>query len=261
MGMAREEAASLGTANRDVRLSDRRAPQERATKGISGPIWHDIRSGSAAAILAEIDPPPTMSLLIVRHGETALNAARVLQPADTPLSARGVAQAEALAERLAGHRLALILSSDLPRALRTAQAISARCGSMVQTTPLLRERNFGYLRGRPYDQLPFDPLRMRDAPPNGESGDEFEARVAQAFAEIVRRRAALADDLVVVTHGLVIGAMLARHVELAGELPGHLGNTSLSVIGSVAPYRADLVNCTAHLRDQVGDDSRALSGG
>ena len=204
-----------------------------------------------------------MSLLIVRHGETALNAARVLQPADTPLSARGIAQAEALAERLAGRRLALILSSDLPRALRTAQAISARCGTMVQTTPLLRERNFGDLRGLPYDRLPPDRLSMRDAPPNGESGDEFEARVAQAFAEIVRRRAALADDLVVVTHGLVIGAMLARHVDLAetGELPSHLGNTSLCVIGSVAPHRADLVNCTAHLREQIADDARALSGG
>ena len=34
-----------------------------------------------------------MTLLLIRHGETALNVARVLQPADTPLSARGVAQA------------------------------------------------------------------------------------------------------------------------------------------------------------------------
>jgi probable phosphoglycerate mutase len=204
-----------------------------------------------------------MSLLLVRHGETALNAARVLQPADTPLSARGIAQAEALAERLADRRLALILSSDLPRALRTAQAISARCGTMIQTTELLRERNFGDLRGRPYDSLPRDPLSMRDAPPNGESGDDFEARVALAFADIVRRRAALPDDMVVVTHGLVIGVMLARHVQLAdaAELPGHLGNTSLSVIASVAPHRADLLNCTAHLREQIGDDARALSGG
>jgi len=204
-----------------------------------------------------------MSLLIVRHGETALNAARVLQPADTPLSARGIAQAEALAQRLAERRIALILSSDLPRALRTAQAISARSGTMVQVTPLLRERNFGDLRGQPYDTLPSDPLRMRDAPPNGESADEFEARVAQAFAEIVRRRAGLADDLVVVTHGLVIGAMLARHVDLAGagDLPGHVGNTSLSVIGSIAPHRADLLNCTAHLLGRIDDNARALSGG
>ena len=77
-----------------------------------------------------------MTLLLIRHGETALNAARVLQPADTPLSARGAAQAEALAGRLAAWRgaprepggapLAGILSSDLPRALATAEAIGVR---------------------------------------------------------------------------------------------------------------------------------------
>ena len=61
-----------------------------------------------------------MTLLFIRHGETALNAARVLQPAATPLSARGLAQAQAVAERLAAQRLAGVLSSDLPRALQTA---------------------------------------------------------------------------------------------------------------------------------------------
>ena len=60
-----------------------------------------------------------MNLLLIRHGETALNVARVLQPADTPLSARGIAQAEALASRLASMNVEAIVSSDLPRALRT----------------------------------------------------------------------------------------------------------------------------------------------
>ena len=57
--------------------------------------------------------------------------------------------------------------------------------------------------------------------------------------------------------------MLARHVQLAdtAALPGHLGNTSLSVVAPLAPHRADLLNCTAHLRGQIGDDTRALSGG
>ena len=204
-----------------------------------------------------------MSLLLIRHGETALNAARVLQPANTPLSARGIAQAEALAERLAERRISLVLSSDLPRALRTAQAIAARCCLAVETTPLLQERNFGDLRGQPYDALPVDPLRMRDAPPNGESADAFEARVAAAFALIVHRRATLAGDLAVVTHGLVIGALIERHVALAaGEVrPAHLGNTSLSIIEWQPPHAASLLNCTLHLDARTGDDARALSGG
>ena len=41
-----------------------------------------------------------MTILLIRHGETALNVSRVLQPADTPLGTRGIAQAEALGARL-----------------------------------------------------------------------------------------------------------------------------------------------------------------
>ena len=77
-----------------------------------------------------------MTLLIIRHGETPLNVSRVLQPADTPLSANGLAQAAALAQRLAGDaalRPTALVSSDLPRALQTAQAIAAACGLPLVT--------------------------------------------------------------------------------------------------------------------------------
>ncbi|HKX39631.1 MAG TPA: histidine phosphatase family protein [Burkholderiaceae bacterium] len=208
-----------------------------------------------------------MSLLLVRHGETALNATRVLQPADTPLSARGIAQAEAIARRLGpgrdGTRAAAIVSSDLPRALRTAQAIAAATGLPIATTPLLHERNFGALRGRPYDTLAFNPLTMRDAPPGGESGDAFEQRVALAFAHIVQLRGELAGDLIVVSHGLVIGRMLACHVSLpeGWAAPAHMGNTSLSIVDAAPPHLAALLNCTRHLADAISDDERALAGG
>ena len=92
-----------------------------------------------------------MSLLLIRHGETALNVARVLQPADTPLSARGVMQAEALARRLATLDVVAIVSSDLPRALCTAEAIAAATGAPIETSALLQERNFGDWRGQPWD--------------------------------------------------------------------------------------------------------------
>ncbi|HEY9065302.1 MAG TPA: histidine phosphatase family protein, partial [Burkholderiaceae bacterium] len=158
---------------------------------------------------------------------------------------------------------AAIVSSDLPRALRTAQAIAAATGLPIATTPLLHERNFGALRGRPYDTLAFDPLTMRDAPPDGEGGDEFEQRVALAFAHIVRLRGELPGDLIVVSHGLVIGRMLAHHVRLpeGSQAPGHMGNTSLSIVEAAPPHLATLVNCTRHLADAIGDDKRALSGG
>ena len=204
-----------------------------------------------------------MSILLIRHGETALNVARVLQPADTPLSARGVAQAEALAQRLALMRVTAIVSSDLPRALATARAIAASTGSPVETSALLRERNFGDWRGQPYDGMPVNPLTMLEAPPGGESAAVFARRVALAFAHIVLMRAAIGGTLAVVTHGLVIRALLASHVRLpdAASAPTHLGNTSLSVVDARPPHRVTLLDCTRHLDAGSRDDATALSGG
>ena len=88
------------------------------------------------------------ALLLLRHGETPLNIARVLQPADTPLSPHGRAQAGALARRLGGRPPAGLVSSDLPRAAQTAELIAAACGLRFETTPLLQERHFERLGER-----------------------------------------------------------------------------------------------------------------
>jgi probable phosphoglycerate mutase len=205
-----------------------------------------------------------MAVLLVRHGETGLNAARVLQPADTPLSERGLAQARALAQRLRRRGgVGAILSSDLPRAWRTAAAIGDALGLPVEASARLRERNFGDLRGRAYDALGFDPLSMQEAPPGGESASAFDARVQQAFDEMLRRRARSAQDLVVVTHGLLIRRLLAGPLRQDAALLTalHLGNTSLSIFVADPPHALQLLNCTRHLDADARDDARALSGG
>jgi probable phosphoglycerate mutase len=205
-----------------------------------------------------------MTLLLVRHGETPLNVARVLQPADTPLSARGIEQAQALARRLAGMQVAAIVSSDLPRAHHTAELIAAASGVPIEISELLRERNFGDWRGLAYDTLPVNPLLMADAPPGGESVAVFEARVAQAFALVVRRASRLTSGaLVVVSHGLVLRAMLGAHIALPDGIavPAHMGNTCVNVVDARPPHTASLVNCTRHLAPATDDDPRTLSGG
>ena len=204
-----------------------------------------------------------MAVILVRHGETALNATRVMQPADTPLSERGRAQAAALGRRLARHRVAALLSSDLPRAWQTAEAIAAQTGLTIEASSLLHERNFGALRGRPYDTLGFDPLVMAEAPPGGESAAEFEQRVQQAFALMLKRHDECGGDLIVVTHGLLIRRLLAGPLQLSGRtLAGlHLGNTALCVFDARAPHTLSLLNCTQHLLAGERDDAASLSGG
>ena len=90
---------------------------------------------------------------MIRHGETAFNRDRVMQPADTPLSDRGEEQALRLAQRLSKEGITRILASDLPRAAMTAQALSDEIGVGIEFEPLLRERNFGRLRGQRFTDL------------------------------------------------------------------------------------------------------------
>jgi probable phosphoglycerate mutase len=186
-----------------------------------------------------------MTIVLVRHGETAGNAARVLQTADE----RGILQAERLAERLASHGFTHIVCSDLLRARMTAAPISARSGLAIEETPLLQERNFGDLRGTAYSDLRENPFGPDFAPPNGEDWRAFYARVAEAFDFIVARRRALPGPLVVVTHGLVCRAMVERHARLpAGSIaPERFDNTSVTVLAHAAPHEPELINCTRHL--------------
>jgi broad specificity phosphatase PhoE len=208
-----------------------------------------------------------MTLLIIRHGETPLNVARVMQPADTPLSPNGQAQAVLLAQRLASGqplRPVGIVSSDLPRALQTAQALAAATGLPIATSPLLHERNFGDLRGQLYDSLGFDPLTREEAPPNGESIPQFAARCAAAWAWVLQQQVALGGPLAVVTHGLVIRQWLHHgplQVPAALALPERMSNTSLTVATAAAPHAVSLVDCTAHLGGAVVADAKSLSGG
>lgn len=204
-----------------------------------------------------------MSIILVRHGTTALNLTRVLQPPGTPLNADGFAQAEAVAREMLALRPAGIISSDLPRAEQTAQAIARATGLELETTDLLQERNFGELRGQAYDQRGFDPLTMAQAPVGGESATAFERRVGLAFALAVRRRESMTGPLVVVTHGLVIGALLAGPINVStSRLAGmHIANTSVTILGEQPPHAVLLLNSTRHLNSVMADNARGLVGG
>jgi 2,3-bisphosphoglycerate-dependent phosphoglycerate mutase len=201
-----------------------------------------------------------MAILLVRHGETASNAARILQTPDIPLSERGLAQAERLAKRLAGLGVAAILSSDYARARMTAERVRAATGAPLEEWPELRERNFGALRGRAYAELGFDPFAPDYAPPEGESWQAFHARTAAAWPRILERARALRGNLAVITHGLVVRAFAEREVGLGGlEPPLGWANTSLTIVASDPPPSLELLNCVAHL-DEPEAASSARGG-
>lgn len=187
---------------------------------------------------------------LVRHGETPGNARRFLQLPETPLSERGGEQARRLGQRLARREVARILTSDYARAEATAACIAAATGAPLEREPLLRERDFGALRGTPYAELRVNPFAPDYAPPDGESWEVFHARVDRAWERALE--AAKAGPLVVVTHGLVGLSLATRHLTFPeSETPEFTGlaNTSLTSVESTPPYRVTRFNCTAHLEN------------
>jgi 2,3-bisphosphoglycerate-dependent phosphoglycerate mutase len=189
-------------------------------------------------------------LFLIRHGETEGNALRIVQHPHIPLSPRGLVQAERLARRLAAEGIAQIVSSDYARAVTTAEHLQRATGAPLVIEPLLRERNFGDLRGRPYAELGFDMFEPDYAPPNGETWPMFHERVDRAWTRVQELAAATTDgSLAVVTHGLVCRSLAARHLILGdGEVaPERWENTSLTIVDWPAPWRVRLLNCAAHL--------------
>jgi probable phosphoglycerate mutase len=92
-------------------------------------------------------------VLLIRHGQSEGNAeGRFGGHTATPLSARGLRQAEATAQALSSETFDAIYSSDLPRAYDTAQPLALLAGLEVQRREAFRERSVGVMEGLTFEQ-------------------------------------------------------------------------------------------------------------
>jgi len=156
-----------------------------------------------------------VSLWLARHGETAENAeGRILGRRDPPLSAAGIAQAEALAGRLKDAGIAAVWASPLRRARETAEIVGRAVGIEPVVLTDLVESDRGDWEGRRVAELADERPDLHAAfvagdPsfrfPGGESMAEQRARTRSALA------AARAGPLpaLVVAHAGTIRAALA----------------------------------------------------
>ena len=152
-----------------------------------------------------------LTLLLVRHGQSEWNAAGLLQgqTADVPLTDLGHDQAEQAARELAGLHPGALISSDLRRAVQTAEHCVRTTGLALTTTPALREQGYGVLEGRPSREL-WDVVDWTDpdwAAEGGESLAELHGRVAAYLEQLYADRPA--DVVALVTHGDTIRAAQA----------------------------------------------------
>jgi broad specificity phosphatase PhoE len=164
------------------------------------------------------------TILLARHGETDWNVQRRVQGhSDTPLNETGRAQALALAETLEGAQLDAIYSSDLARALETAQVVAERKKLTVRIVPELRERNFGTWEGlTDTEVLERFPLAKSGSWGDGETKEEMTVRVLLALRRIAAAHPG--GRVLVVTHGGPVRSLL---IELGLDGGGPIANCSL----------------------------------
>jgi probable phosphoglycerate mutase len=198
-------------------------------------------------------------LLLVRHGETALNRERRWQGHhDSALSAVGRAEVEALAGRIAAEQPVAVYSSDLPRARETAAAIAERTGLEPVFDARWREVDVG-------EWLGLTPAEVEARYPegyarwlaggtgwdHGESYPEMAARGLAAAREVVVAHAGATQPVVCVTHGGVIRAIVMQVLGMPAEARRLLGTgrtATVTRIDARAPvWRLGAYNDAGHL--------------
>lgn len=150
---------------------------------------------------------------LIRHGAVAGLGTALSGRSDVTLTAEGLAEAGAVARRLAVVGLRSVHASPLPRTRATAEAVAAEAGVPLLEDPAFLEVDFGQWTGQRFDALESDPRwrawnRQRSAAraPGGESMLEAQGR---AVAGLLR----LCDEhpdapLAVVSHADIVRALL-----------------------------------------------------
>ncbi|HEX7787270.1 MAG TPA: histidine phosphatase family protein [Methylomirabilota bacterium] len=196
-------------------------------------------------------------LVLARHGQSVSNAVRRFQGAqDVALSPLGIRQAEALRRAVARRPIAHVYVSPLERARRTAEIAMDGLGRPMTIVDDLRELSLGEWEGCTVDEIrtrPGDPYArwVRDpvlcVPPGGEPLSEVQARVLRVIEEIGRAHPN-GDDVLIVSHGGVISALLAHWLGLPLSSIWRIAVANCS-LSEISPPRVVSVNETGHLRD------------
>lgn len=167
---------------------------------------------------------PGLTTYLARHGQTEWNAtARRQGRLDSPLTARGVEQADQNGRLLTGERIDAVFASPLGRAHRTATIIASRLGLTVQVVDDLAEIDHGLWSGLTSAEIDArwpGQLGVRAENkyafrfPEGESYADGEVRAERALAEIERSGV---QRPLLVSHEM-IGRMLLRRLGVPDAL-------------------------------------------
>lgn len=192
----------------------------------SGALWRHCRM-HATRIIA------------IRHGETSWNVdARIQGHLDIPLNDIGLWQAQRAGAALAHEHFDAIYSSDLQRAMATAQAVASTTGCTVQPDTGLRERCFGSFEGHTFADIeashPEQALRWRQRDPEfvpeggGESLHMLRSRIQHTVDRLASQHQG--GQIALVAHGGVMDVLyrLATRQDAQAPRTWELGNAAIN---------------------------------
>jgi len=197
--------------------------------------------------------------IFVRHGETTWNHVKRYQGhSDIPLNETGMQQAEMVARRLASEPITAVYSSDLLRAVQTAEIIAGVHALQPMVLPELREVKFGLWEGLTYEKIMAGwPELLSTAYsqpeqasiPGGESFPEVQKRAVKGLLKCIADHQE--ETIAVVSHGGTLRVLLCDALGLATRNMWSLRQDSavITIVEYVGASRVvSLVNATCHLR-------------
>jgi 2,3-bisphosphoglycerate-dependent phosphoglycerate mutase len=211
-------------------------------------------------------------LYLIRHGQSVGNSeGRFGGHTPTPLSLLGQSQAVITAEALKKERFTAIYSSDLRRAVQTAEPLAHLSSLDVETNSAFRERSVGVLEGLTFDEAEkefpedFHALIYRDIHhviTNGESYTQLLERTTEALDEILEKNKG--GRIAIFAH---TGTICFMTLKLLGAINENTTHTPWLVTSNCGINKFEFrennnirvlsINDTRHLREISGNDAFA----
>lgn len=199
-----------------------------------------------------------MKLLLIRHGQTDWNLLGKYQgQTDIALSGEGIRQADLLAQNFPVDTLDIIYTSDLQRAVMTAERLAEKFSAPLYADKALRELNFGAWEGLTYQEIaerwPQEVKNLFGAPeklqiPEGETFLMLQRRAMDKINEI--RAENEGKNVAVVAHGAISKAILTAllHIPLHYVWMLRQDNTAVNILRFDDEFvSVELLNGISHL--------------
>ena len=163
-----------------------------------------------------VRPSGATRVILVRHGEAAIEPGTICGRLDPPLSAAGRSRIGRVARWLAEAEIAAVYTSPARRATQTARLLAAGRALRVERVLALREVDFGAFEGLTWEEArALDPetcaawlARPHDVTfPGGEAFESVSVRALAALSSL--RASRRGESLLVVAHAGVNRAILA----------------------------------------------------